>query len=141
MHLAVKLSQPEVVESLLELGADVTKTDKKGFTPLSYAVECQEDNYETIKCFELLLPRLKSSSDLSQLLISAAESGFFFAVVSLLKAGADVNSIEIKSGKNILHLVIEGQYKELVNYLLKEVCKSNLIFYGKLKILGFILHF
>lgn len=109
---------------LLILGADVTIGDEKGLTAIDYGIE-QKETFAIKKCIDLLLKNLLSKTGdkapLSQLIISAAKHGSLHTLMSLVQAGADINTIETKSGKSALHLAIEGQYKDMIIYLVKEV--------------------
>lgn len=59
----------------------------------------------------------------------AAEAGSYHAVCSLIKAGAEVNSIERSHGRTALHIAVEGGHRDIVEYLLKNV-RMNFIKYA-----------
>lgn len=51
----------------------------------------------------------------------AAEAGSYYAVRSLVKAGAIVNNTDMSYGRTALHIAVEGGHKDIVEFLLKNV--------------------
>lgn len=51
----------------------------------------------------------------------AAKAGSYYAVHSLVKAGADVNNTDMTYGRTALHIAVEGGHKDIVEFLLKNV--------------------
>lgn len=51
----------------------------------------------------------------------AAEAGSYYAVCSLIKAGANVNNTDMSYGRTALHIAVEGGHKDIVELLLKNV--------------------
>lgn len=51
----------------------------------------------------------------------ATEAGSYYAVKSLIKTGANVNSTDMSYGRTALHIAVEGGHKDIVEFLLKKV--------------------
>jgi len=152
LHSAVNEGRKDIAEVLLANGADLNAKDKRGYTPLYYAI-CNED-LDTAK---LLIDRgadiqtkdlkgytplhwsaMKESKEITQLLLAKGsdfnaksndgETPLFFAqrdVAELLIAkGADV-SIKDNSGRTALHTAAENGQKDLAELLIARGADMN----------------
>ncbi|XP_051900898.1 nuclear factor NF-kappa-B p105 subunit-like [Pristis pectinata] len=124
LHLAVITRQAEVVELLLQAGADPSLLDCHSNSVLHLAAE-QGD----VKMLNVLLgERNKVVMDLLPLPNNAGFSAIHLAVLAnslsslrqLLAAGADVNTPEQRSGRTALHLAVEQENISLAGSLLLE---------------------
>ena len=116
IHYASQATQDiKLVELLLNYCATVNVTDKKGYTPLIYAIKANN-----IKAIELLIDagsdvNFKDNNDNTPLhfaVMFASED----AIKLLLTRGADV-CLANKSGKNPFHLAIDLGFKSAVKNL------------------------
>ncbi|XP_062903032.1 nuclear factor NF-kappa-B p105 subunit [Mobula hypostoma] len=124
LHLAVITRQAEVVELLLQAGADPSLLDCHSNSVLHLAAE-QGD----VKMLGVLLRgKNKAVLDLLPLPNNAGFSAIHLAVLAnslyalrqLLAAGADMNTPEQRSGRTALHLSVEQESISLVGSLLLE---------------------
>ncbi|KAM9310481.1 NF-kappa-B inhibitor delta isoform 2-T2 [Pholidichthys leucotaenia] len=129
--VAVTANQPEIVQDLLSLGADINASDVKGKTALHLAAEYgfpevlqailsyrPDVNLESLN-FEGMTPlhcAAISHSDTMKALSSTAVADVnlqtkavekLSCVQMLLRAGASLLSQEIKSNKTVLHLAVK----------------------------------
>lgn len=51
----------------------------------------------------------------------AAKAGLLYAVKALIDAGADINSIDMTYGRTALHIAVDSNHINIVNYLLTQV--------------------
>lgn len=121
LHYAILQNQPEVTKALLMLGADPNQPDEGGFSPLHLAVKIPDAG----ACVDALLSSestdIRACNDVGwSALHLAAEAGSYNAVRSLVRAGADVNSIDKSCGRTALHIAVEGGHKAIVEFLLKK---------------------
>ncbi|XP_041045532.1 nuclear factor NF-kappa-B p105 subunit-like isoform X1 [Carcharodon carcharias] len=124
LHLAVITRQVEVVELLLQAGADVGLLDCHSNSVLHLAAE-QGD----VKMLSVLLSkRNKAVLDLLHLPNNAGFNAIHLAVLAnslsslrqLIVAGAEVDAPEQRSGRTALHLAVEQQNISLAGSLLLE---------------------
>ena len=134
LHLAVLTNQERVVRCLLAAGADVTARDRNGNTPL--LVSCKTNNIEIVRALLESVPynettdlgyrplyqgslqdlEVKNYDGLTALHIAASNS--VCPVLELLVGkGADVNAIDGKSGRTVLHRACLTGDVELAKYL------------------------
>ena len=118
---AVARGQVEVVKVLLGAGANVSRSEKKGETPLFHAIKNASDPAAGerpyyIEVVKVLLPKVKANIDQKfdnadghTPLTLAAERGGVEAVKMLLEAGANVNGAT-PDGKTALHYAAECCY-------------------------------
>ncbi|XP_008551404.1 nuclear factor NF-kappa-B p100 subunit isoform X2 [Microplitis demolitor] len=130
LHYAVMLNQPDIVRTLLSLGANPNTSDNHGSYPLHEAVK----RPQSWECVDALLEakadfNVRDDTGWTPLQL-AAENGSLRAIDSLIKAGDDVNSTERSFGRTALHIAVEGGHIEVVKYLLEktkiDVDKPNL---------------
>ncbi|XP_011495644.1 PREDICTED: nuclear factor NF-kappa-B p110 subunit [Ceratosolen solmsi marchali] len=119
LHLAVLRNQSDIVKALLNIGADPNLCDEAGATSLHNAVIARASG-----CIDQLL---RSSKNVNleahtesgwTALHLAAQVGSLLAVHVLIKAGADVNSIDKLCGCTALHIAVDANHKHIVDYLL-----------------------
>ncbi|XP_032670815.1 nuclear factor NF-kappa-B p100 subunit isoform X2 [Odontomachus brunneus] len=120
LHYAVTQNQPDITKVLLLLGADPNLPDQCRQTPLHSAVKFQE----TRECVDILLSakdiNLEVYTDLGWTALHlAAEAGSYYAVQSLVKAGANVNNVDMSCGRTVLHIAVEGGHRDIIEFLLK----------------------
>lgn len=140
--VAVTADQPEIVQDLLSLGADVNACDVKGQTALHLAatygyprvlqairfwpgVNLEARNFEGLT--PLHCATISHSGTMKALSpVDQVETGLhsvagdkLFCLQMLLNAGASVISQEIKSSKTVLHLAVKEGNVHLVRYLLR----------------------
>ena len=134
LNIAVKEDRREIVEVLLQHGADVNATDEYGRMPLHFVVSDEAER--GFECCSLKDPDVDVKGEVAKLLLSwganantrvrnrmtmllaATDKGYVQVVKALLKYKADVNST-YGSGLTPLHLsVIQGD-KVITKMLLK----------------------
>lgn len=121
LHYAVILNQPDIVRTLLSIGANPNTSDNHGSYPLHEAAK-RPQAYE---CVDALLDakadfNVRDDTGWTPLQV-AAEYGSLRAIASLIKAGVDVNSTERSFGRTALHIAVEGGHIDVVRYLLEKV--------------------
>ncbi|KAI5783465.1 ankyrin repeat-containing domain protein, partial [Pyronema domesticum] len=121
LHLAAEMGHVEVVQTLLEAGADANLTYQAGWTPLYYA--CQNEHVEIIKALieygaNTLVQDRWNVTPLSY----ACSHGLSHAVLALLENNVDPNfPIDYSGASKIrpIHFAAENGYHQIVEYLLK----------------------
>ncbi|XP_015232365.1 PREDICTED: NF-kappa-B inhibitor delta [Cyprinodon variegatus] len=139
--VAVTANQPEIVQDLLSLGADINACDFKGQTALHLAahygfpavlrallsgrpnVNLEARNFEGMT--PLHCAAISHSVTMKAFMAAPADVGLqakgdekLSCVQMLIIAGASLLSQEIKSNKTILHLAVKEGNIKLVDYLL-----------------------
>ena len=125
LHLAVRNCAIEIIEMLLDRGANIDAECEKGTTPLHDAIR-----WEKMEIVELLLNRgadvnAKGKSGKTYLHI-AADEGYVLIAEHLLKHGADVNSVWTCDGNkhySPLYLAVINGHEKVVKLLLE--CGAN----------------
>ena len=126
LHLACDGGQEEVVQQLLQLGADSSVVDSEGNTAYHLAVTSGKE-----KCLKALLDmdsQLRGSEHLVKLLsvqnnddhtplMLAASSNQVQAALQLLSADADVNVTSRETGDSALHIAARKGYLILTRLL------------------------
>nr|XP_046255854.1 NF-kappa-B inhibitor delta isoform X2 [Scatophagus argus] len=141
--VAVTANQPEIVQDLLSLGADINACDVKGQTALHLAahyglpvvlqailssrpaVNLEARNFEgmtPLHCAAIshsATMKALSGSGLLDVSLQSKAAEKLSCVQLLLSAGASLFSQEIKSNKTVLHLAVKEGNVDLVRYLLR----------------------
>ncbi|XP_029927962.1 LOW QUALITY PROTEIN: NF-kappa-B inhibitor delta-like [Myripristis murdjan] len=140
--VAVTANQPEIVQDLLSLGADVNACDVNGQTALHLAanygfprvlqvilssgaaVNIEASNFEgmtPLHCAAISHSLTMKALAASGLEMSAAEQAVekLSCLQMLLNAGASLLAQEIKSNKTVLHLAVKDGNIDLVRHLLR----------------------
>ncbi|XP_046890538.1 NF-kappa-B inhibitor delta isoform X1 [Hypomesus transpacificus] len=141
--VAVTADQPEIVQDLLFLGADINACDVKGQTALHLAatygyprilqvilssgpgVNLEARNFEgltPLHCAAIshgATVKALSSAGLADASLNATADDKLSCLQMLLSAGAIITSQEIKSSKTVLHLAVKEGNIHLVRYLLR----------------------
>ncbi|XP_017557545.1 NF-kappa-B inhibitor delta [Pygocentrus nattereri] len=146
--VAVTANQPEIVQDLLSLGADISICDNKGQTALHLAatygfpqvmqmllsmdhgLDMEARNFEgltplhcAVISHSATMKALAASSSSSTWLpdsgLQSQAENKLFCLQLLLDAGASPVSQEIKSNKTVLHLAVKEGNIQLVHFFLK----------------------
>ncbi|XP_041427520.1 B-cell lymphoma 3 protein homolog [Xenopus laevis] len=125
LHLAVITDQPAMVSLLLQHGATPQIPDRNGQTCVHLACE-----YESMRCLEILLRGRKWGLEATNYqgmtaLHVAISTGHEDLALCLLDNGADVDTVDIKSGRSSLIQAVEGGSIELVSLLLQRGAQVN----------------
>lgn len=127
LHLT---SNPQIVEILLDYGADILATDDKGDTPALYHIKTNGTIDRAVLDI-MTMPEKSSNADrLSQkkfnrylsnmqsVLLTAAEINKVVALASVIDLGVDIN-FQDKDGFSALHIASMEGNKDAAEYLLK----------------------
>uniref|UniRef100_A0A8D8CWH8 Nuclear factor NF-kappa-B p110 subunit n=1 Tax=Culex pipiens TaxID=7175 RepID=A0A8D8CWH8_CULPI len=127
LHLAVSSNQVAVIESLLLAGVRISCCDYKGNSALHCAVvdNCAE-------ALDALVGHCKRNGLRTDTANDDGYSPLQLAVMCrnlriaklLLDRGASPTERDLKHGNNILHIAVESDSLDLVNYILEQVDKS-----------------
>lgn len=113
---AVDSSDANLAETLINRGADVNKTDEKGFLPLWTAMTKNKINMQLIKLLINKGTNPNNASNGITSLIVAAKFGLIDVVRLLLEAGADV-SLKDHAGRTALDHARQSGNREMINIL------------------------
>ncbi|KAJ7303983.1 hypothetical protein JRQ81_011499 [Phrynocephalus forsythii] len=132
LHLAVITDQPTLVKLLLSHGALPMVLDRNGQTALHLACE-----HSTLHCLQELLDGCPSLLDLEARnfegltpLHVAVGTCSREVVLTLLEHGADVDAVDIKSGRSPLLHAVENNNLTMVELLLQHGANVNAQSYG-----------
>ncbi|KAK3600928.1 hypothetical protein CHS0354_004135 [Potamilus streckersoni] len=125
MHLAILTNQLEIAEALVIRGADLSSQDFRGNTPLHLA--CRDGKLDAVRALlKFGQERMGQSLEIRNvdgltcfLLAVQAPENRLGILEALLDAGANVNTIDAKSGRTTLHFAADNRDLELLNFLLK----------------------
>lgn len=135
LHLAVMTKMPQIVRRLIVAGADVTYRDHRGDTPLHIAARdgdtqtvrilLEPVSYEETLQNSYKIPYQKIPQNLElrnyngQTCLQVAAEGSHLEVINLLLSkGSDINTMDGKSGRTVLHYAAECNNRPLLEYLL-----------------------
>ncbi|XP_015281361.1 PREDICTED: B-cell lymphoma 3 protein [Gekko japonicus] len=132
LHLAVITGQPALVKLLLSHGASPMVLDRNGQTALHLACE-----HGSLRCLQEMLEGRPSPLDLearnfegfTPLHVAVATSNHD-VILTLLEHGADVDAVDIKSGRSPLLHAVENNNLEMVELLLQHGANVNAQSYG-----------
>ena len=120
LHYAVTQEHAEITKALLMLGADPNISDHYGQMPLHRAVKFLEAKASVDVLLSEEKINIEANTDLGWTPLQlAAEAGSYYAVRSLVEAGANVNNTDMSYGRTALHIAVEGGHKDIVEFLLK----------------------
>ncbi|XP_033014243.1 B-cell lymphoma 3 protein [Lacerta agilis] len=132
LHLAVITAQPTLVKLLLSHGASPMVLDRNGQTALHLACE-----HDSIHCLQELLDGSPGPLDLEARnfegftpLHVAVGTQNRDIILTLLEHGADVDAVDIKSGRSPLLHAVENDNLEMVELLLQHRANVNAQSYG-----------
>ncbi|KAH3838793.1 hypothetical protein DPMN_112208 [Dreissena polymorpha] len=143
LHLAVIMNQKHIVRKLVCAGADVTAVDRNGNTPLHIA--CRDGLYEIaryllepvryseIQCNPYDIPYQKIPQDFDianydglTCLHLAAMNRHMDILQLLIERDADLNMIERKAGRTVLHMAcISGDVKLVRTLMSVRACNMD----------------
>ncbi|XP_062996328.1 B-cell lymphoma 3 protein [Elgaria multicarinata webbii] len=132
LHLAVITAQPTLVKLLMSHGASPMVLDRNGQTALHLASE-----HASLHCLQELLDGRPGPLDLearnfegfTSLHVAVGTSNRD-VVLTLLEHGADVDAVDIKSGRSPLLHAVENNNLEMVELLLQHGANVNAQSYG-----------
>ncbi|XP_026571253.1 B-cell lymphoma 3 protein [Pseudonaja textilis] len=132
LHLAVIIAQPSLVKLLLSHGASPMVLDRHGQSALHLACE-----HRSLRCLQELLEGSPATLDLEARnfegftpLHLAVASLNRDIVLALLDHGADVDAVDIKSGRSPLLHAVENNNLDMVELLLQHGANVNAQSYG-----------
>ncbi|XP_049336563.1 B-cell lymphoma 3 protein homolog [Astyanax mexicanus] len=132
LHLAVITHQHVMVLALLKGGADPGAFDRNGQTALHLCCEHGQEN-----CLSVILSHIARSSCCPHTILDsrnyegltplhlAVQDGKKNLAKMLLDSGADINAVDIKSGRSPLMHAVENNCLEMVNFLIENGCNVN----------------
>ncbi|XP_021370621.1 NF-kappa-B inhibitor alpha-like isoform X2 [Mizuhopecten yessoensis] len=148
LHLAVMTGMADIVRRLIVAGADITLRDHRGDTPLHIASRNGDKeivrllldpvSYEETLQNSYKIPYQKIPQNLElrnyngqTCLHVAAEGTFLEALHLLLCKGSNINTMDGKSGRTVLHYAAETNNRHLLEFLLQNYkVKVNARTYG-----------
>ncbi|KAI4871242.1 hypothetical protein NFI96_019766 [Prochilodus magdalenae] len=132
LHLAVITHQPAVVKALLQGGADPGALDRNGQNALHLCCEHGQDNCLSVILAHLTLSQCCPSAFLNSTnfegltpLHLAVQDGNKKMAKMLLEGGADINAVDVKSGRSPLVHAVENNCMEMVHFLIENGCNVN----------------
>ncbi|XP_036359245.1 B-cell lymphoma 3 protein [Octopus sinensis] len=125
LHLCVKMNYSKGVRKLIKMGADMNLSDGKGNSAVHLAV-----SYSHFECFDVILKTCSSMENCKPNLDSHNYEGLtplhtsvqkqnIEMVRKLLKAGADPDSKDYKSGRTPLFFAVENKNEDIIKLLLE----------------------
>ncbi|XP_076827966.1 B-cell lymphoma 3 protein homolog [Brachyhypopomus gauderio] len=132
LHLAVITHQPRIVLALLQGGADPGALDRNGQTTLHLCCEHnQAECLSVILCHLARPPRCWSGlldsrnyEGMTPLHLAVQDRNKKLAKM-LLDSGADINAVDVKSGRSPLVHAVEISCMDMVNFLIENGCSVN----------------
>eukprot|EP01103_Thecamoeba_quadrilineata_P003015 TRINITY_DN12850_c0_g1_i1.p1 TRINITY_DN12850_c0_g1~~TRINITY_DN12850_c0_g1_i1.p1 ORF type:complete len:475 (-),score=73.71 TRINITY_DN12850_c0_g1_i1:18-1409(-) len=119
-NLACQLSLGgiEIMQRMLDLGADMNASCTHGSNPLAGAIVCHKPNAVFLMTKKGVPINNKHPNPVANPLFSAIEAGYFDLAVQLLRMGADPNHTVFNEARPLIHFVLRGNY-EAVKLLLQ----------------------
>ncbi|XP_053673368.1 nuclear factor NF-kappa-B p105 subunit-like [Anopheles nili] len=123
LHLAVSINNVSIVEALLRAGAQLHYCDFRGNTALHRAVvENVPDMVRILLRHDHSTSRLDCTNDDGLTALQAAVYARNLKITRILiEAGAPVHEKDLKHGNNILHIAVDNDSLDIVNYILENV--------------------
>ena len=119
LHEAALRGYENVVRLLLEHGADPTKSDYLGFTPLLAAIKRKRDNMVSLLLRVEIRDPVVREKYLADALQYAARNGLRDAVLSVLRVGgSNIDTVDF-NGTTPLLLAIEGGHVQTARLLIR----------------------
>ncbi|XP_029359730.1 B-cell lymphoma 3 protein homolog [Echeneis naucrates] len=127
LHLAVITQQMNMVEVLLNAGADPAALDRNGQTALHLCCEYNQRDCLAALLSQPIPPTCLESRNYEGLspLHLAVLRGHKDLARMLLEAGADINAMDIKSGQSPLMHAVESNNADMVHFLIENGCDVN----------------
>lgn len=127
LHLAVITHQPQLVGHLVGQGASAMLLDRNGQTAIHLACEHSQQD-----CLQEILGQSQDKLDLearnyqgfTPLHIAVNNNGKDL-LATLLSRGADIDAVDIKSGRSPLIHAVENNSLEMVNFLIEHGAHVN----------------
>ena len=114
LHRAIISANPKAAAALVKLGADLTKTNGLGETPLQLAARLREKRFPVDVICKILI---KYGADLTERdqrgntpLLNAVEAANMPAIKTLIQAGADVN-VKNNGGHGVLAIEVLNRFQ------------------------------
>ncbi|KAG7469244.1 hypothetical protein MATL_G00126830 [Megalops atlanticus] len=127
LHLAVITNQAPLVQALLQAGSDPGALDRNGQTAAHLCCE-----HGLGACLQLVLSHHSPSACLEVRnyegltpLHLAVQNGNKELVRLLLDSGANIDAVDIKSGRSPLIHAVENNNMEMINFLIENGCNVN----------------
>ncbi|XP_041091119.1 B-cell lymphoma 3 protein-like isoform X2 [Polyodon spathula] len=127
LHLAVITHQPQMVSHLVGQGASAMLLDRNGQTSIHLACEHSQQD-----CLQEILVRSQNKLDLEARnyqgftpLHIAVNNNRKDLLTTLLSRGADIDAVDIKSGRSPLIHAVENNSLEMVNFLIEHGANVN----------------
>ncbi|KAF8777405.1 Ankyrin-1 like protein [Argiope bruennichi] len=119
LHLAVANSDYEMIEVLIEAGANATLGDEDGISAIGLAIKCKSlDVMETLLELSEIDINFKGDNDRT-FLHDAAVSGSLQIIKSLIEKGAAIDARD-STGVKPIHMAAKEGYQDIVEYFLGE---------------------
>ncbi|XP_055945198.1 uncharacterized protein LOC129975930 [Argiope bruennichi] len=119
LHLAVANSDYEMIEVLIEAGANATLGDEDGISAIGLAIKCKSlDVMETLLELSEIDINFKGDNDRT-FLHDAAVSGSLQIIKSLIEKGAATDARD-STGVKPIHMAAKEGYQDIVEYFLGE---------------------
>ena len=123
LHDAASQGHYEVVQILINNGADLNANDVEGMTPFDYSMLTERRRLKNTKTSDLL-QSLGAKSGAKKSMYAAAILGDIQTIKKLINEGLDINKLT-ETGKAPLHLTATYGHKKATEYLLVSGANIN----------------